>query len=94
MLRRAALPFALLLLLLLASSASAFLALPSTGPGRQHLVTASAEGPSSSGSSNREMPHPRKMDKRWQKKRRLVELGPDGLPVAPVHAPRQMSSNK
>ena len=36
-----------------------------------------------------EQPHPRKMDKRWQKKRRRVELGPDGLPVAPIHAPRQ-----
>jgi len=32
----------------------------------------------------------RKVDKRWQKKRRRVELGPDGLPVQPIHAPRQI----
>lgn len=30
------------------------------------------------------------IDKRWQKKRRRVALGEDGLPVEPVYAPRQM----
>jgi hypothetical protein len=31
-----------------------------------------------------------KVDRRWQKRRRRVELGPDGLPVEPVYAPRQL----
>lgn len=54
-----------------------------------HLSTtllAAQTPPSSSG----EAQHTRKMDKRWQKKRRRVELGPDGLPIQPIHAPRQM----
>lgn len=36
-----------------------------------------------------EAPHPRKFDKKWMKKRKRVELGPDGLPIKPIHAPRQ-----
>lgn len=56
---------------------------------QHHLSTTSlaAQAPSSSGG---ETQHPRKMDKRWQKKRRRVELGPDGLPSQPIHAPRQL----
>ena len=83
-------------LLVIAPAIHAFVSLPlAGGPStarRRGLIVAAADGATGSGSSNsgKEMPHPRKMDKRWQKKRRRVELGPDGLPVAPVHAPRQM----
>lgn len=89
----------LLLLLVIVPAIRGFvLPLPSTAAVARRalvVVAAAADGAAgSSSSNNKEMPHPRKMDKRWQKKRRRVELGPDGLPVAPVHAPRQMRSNK
>lgn len=57
---------------------------------RHHLSTTSLATQASS-SSGGETQHARKMDKRWQKKRRRVELGPDGLPSQPIHAPRQIS---
>jgi hypothetical protein len=89
-----ALPLALLLLLLAPVVVQPFFlppvaVQPSTTAARRALG-ASADGASSS----KETPHPRKMDKRWQKRRKRVELGPDGLPIAPVHAPRQMRSSK
>ena len=92
----------LLVLLVIVPAIHGFvLPLPSTAAvaRRAVVVVAAAAGgaagsSSSSSSNSEEMPNPRKMDKRWQKKRRRVELGPDGLPVAPVHAPRQMRSNK
>lgn len=88
---------ALFVLLALAPAIHAFVSLPSfAGPStaaaarRRGLVAAAAADGATGSNSNKEMPHPRKMDKRWQKKRRRVELGPDGLPIAPVQAPRQM----
>lgn len=34
---------------------------------------------------------PKKIDKKWQKKRRRVALGENGLPIEPIYAPRQMA---
>jgi hypothetical protein len=40
------------------------------------------------GEDEGETPRPKKVDRRWQKKRRQVKLGPDGLPIETVRAPR------